>query len=329
MRRRLLLSSGCALALPSLALAQPAPAGRGPQTLGLLTDYLVPAADLQAARDDLARLGWRDGVNLRFVHRARDRQVEQVDAAVADLLASRPDVVIVAHDELARAVQLRDDRMPIVIMLGADPVGNGLAASLQRPGGRVTGLVTMYADIRPKLFETARQLAPKARRIAGMFHLAGAATPQLEAVLERGRQLARQVDAEYLPVPVRDRGEIETLVASLQPVSDHVLLVNLDAVLGPNFPRIAAAARAAKLASGSQGLIYARQGGLMSYGIDIDTYRERALALADKVLRGTPPGDIPIEQPTLIRLVLNRATARAIGLTIPLPLLLRADEVIE
>lgn len=154
-------------------------------------------------------------------------------------------------------------------------------------------------------------------------------TPQLDAVLERGRQLARQLDAEYVPVPVRDVGQIEALVASLQPVSDHVLLVNLDSVLGPHFPRLAAAARAAKLASASQGLLYARQGGLMSYGIDLEAYRQRALALADKVLRGTPPGEIPIEQPMLIRLVLNRATARAIGLANPQPLLVRADEVIE
>lgn len=235
MRRRLLLSSGCALALPSLAWAQPAPASGRTATLGLLAAYPVPAAELQAARDDLARLGWRDGVNLRFVHRAHDRRSEQLDAAVADLLAARPDVVIVAHDALARAAQLRDDRVPIVIMFGADPVGNGLAASLQRPGQETT-VVTMYADIRPKLFETARQLAPKARRIARMFPLAGWRRRAVEAVLERGRQLARQVDAEYVPVPVRDVGEIETLVTSLQPVSDHVLLVNLDAVLGPNFP---------------------------------------------------------------------------------------------
>lgn len=328
MRRRLLLSSGCALALPSPARAQPATSGRGPQTLGLLTDFPMPAADLQAVRDDLARLGWRDGANLRLVHRAHDRRGEQLDAAVADLLAARPDVVIAGHDALAGAVLRRDDRVPIVILFGADPVGNGLAASLQRPGGRVTGLVTLFADIRPKLFETARQLVPKARRFAGMFPLAGPVTPQLEAVLERGRQLARQVDAEYLPVPVRDVGQIEALIASLQPASDHVLLVNLDSVLTPNFSRIAAAARAAKLASGSQGLIYARQGGLMSYGIDLDAYRQRALALADKVLRGTPPGDIPIEQPTLIKLVLNQGTARAIGLALPQPLLLRADEVI-
>jgi putative tryptophan/tyrosine transport system substrate-binding protein len=326
-RRRVVLSSGCALALPSRAFAQPAPAGRGPQTLGLLTDYPLPAADLQAMRDNLARLGWLDGANLRFVHRASERRSKQVAAAVADLLDARPDVVVVAHDALAAAVQHRDDRVPIVIV--SDPVGIGLAASLQRPGGRVTGLVTMSSDIRPKLFETARQLAPTARRIAGMFPLTGPVTPQVEAVPERGRQLARQVDAEYVPVPVRDVGQIEALVASLQPVSDHVLLVNLDSILFPNFQRIAAAARAAKLASGSQGLAYARQGGLMSYGIDLDAYRERALALTDKVLRGAPPGDIPIEQPMLIKLVLNRATARAIGLTIPQPLLLRADEVIE
>jgi putative tryptophan/tyrosine transport system substrate-binding protein len=314
------------LALPSLALAQ---SGRGPPTLGLLTDYPMSAADMQAIRDDLARLGWRDGANLRLVHRTSDARGEQLDAAVGDLLSARPDVVVVVHDALARAVQRRDERVPIVIVFGNDPVGSGLAASLHWPGGSVTGLVTMQADIRPKLFELARQLAPKARRFAGMYFWAGPSTPPLEAALERGRQLARQVGAEYLPVPVREAGEIEPLVAALQPASDHVLLVNLDSVLAPNFQRIATAARAAKLPSGSQGLAYARQGGLMSYGIDTDAFRQRALAVADKVLRGTPPGEIPIEQPALIRLVLNQATARAIDLTIPQTLLLRADEVIE
>jgi len=329
MRRRSLFATGCALGLPSLARAQAAPAGRGSVTLGLLADYQVPAAELQAIRDDLARLGWRDGANLRLVHRASDaRGGEPLDAAVVDLLAARPDVVVVIHDALARAVQRRDDRVPIVLVFGNDPVSAGLAASLQRPGGRVTGLVQMFEDIRPKIFETAHQLAPKARRIAGMFHSPRPITG-LEAPLQRGRQLARQLGAEYLPVPVREAGEIEALVAALRPTSDHVLLVNLDSLLGPNFQRIAAAARAAKLASGSQGLAYARLGGLMSYGIDTDAFRQRALALADKVLRGTPPGDIPIEQPALVRLVLNQATARAIGLTIPQLLLLRADEVIQ
>jgi putative ABC transport system substrate-binding protein len=328
MRRRTLFAAGCASALPSLVRAQAAPASRAPVTLGLLTDYPMPAVEMQALRDDLARLGWREGADLRLVHRVSDARGEQLDAAVGDLLAARPDVVVVVHDALARAVQRRDERVPIVLVFGTDPVGAGLAASLQRPGGRVTGLVQMFEDIRPKIFETARQLAPKARRFAGMFHTARPITGQ-EAPLERGRQLARQLGAEYLPLAVRDAGEIETLVASLQPASDHVLLVNLDSVLGPNFQRIATAARAAKLPSGSQGLLYARQGGLMSYGIDTDAHRQRALALADKVLRGTPPGDIPIEQPALIRLVLNQGTARAIGLTIPQPLLLRADEVIE
>lgn len=325
MRRRSLFAAGCTLALPSLALAQ---TGRGLPTLGLLADYPVPAAELQAIRDDLARLGWRDGANLRLVHRVGDaRGGEPLDAAVVDLLASRPDVVVVIHDMLARAVLRRDERVPIVIVFGRDPVGAGLAASLQRPGGSVTGLVQMFEDIRPKIFETARQLAPMARRFAGLFHAPRPITG-LEAPLQRGRQLARQLGAEYLPVPVREAGEIETLVAALQPASDHVLLVNLDSLLGPNFQRIAAAARAARLPSGSQGLRYAREGGLMSYGIDTDAFRQRALAVADKVLRGTPPGDIPIEQPALIRLVLNQGTARAIGLTIPQPLLLRADEVI-
>jgi putative ABC transport system substrate-binding protein len=162
-KRRSLFTAGCALALPSLVRAQAAPAGRAPLTLGLLTDYPMPAVDMQAVRDDLARLGWRDGANLRLVHRASDARGEQLDAAVVELLALRPDVVVLVHDTLARAVRRRDDRLPIVMVFGNDPVGAGLAASLQRPGGSVTGLVTMQADIRPKLFEMARMPARRPR----------------------------------------------------------------------------------------------------------------------------------------------------------------------
>lgn len=328
MKRRTLLQSG-ALALPSLARAQSAPPAAAPVTVGVLVDFPLPAQESKALRDELARLGWSEGANLRLEVRETDSRGERLDAAVSELLASRPSVLIVSHEGVAVAVRRRNERLPIVMVLSRDPVGAGLAASLQRPGGSVTGLATMQDDIRPKVFELTRQLVPKARRFAGMFFFAGAPNPGLDAILERGRQLARQVDAEYLPLQVRDAGEIEGLVAALRPAADHVLLVNFDPGLGPQYPRIAALARAAKLPSASQSLDYARLGGLMGYGPDLASHLRRAVQLADKVLRGTPPGDIAIEQPTFVKLVLNQRTAREIGLAIPQPLLLRADEVIE
>jgi putative ABC transport system substrate-binding protein len=328
MNWRSLLRS-CALALPLPATAQTAPPGATPVTAGVLVDFPLPTQESKALRDELARLGWREGANLRLEVRETDTRGERLDAAVSEVLASRPSVLIVSHEGLVGAIRRRNERLPIVMVLARDPVGAGLAASLQRPGGSVTGLVTMQDDIRPKVFELTRQLVPKARRFGAMFFYAGPPNPGLDAVLERGRQLARQVDAEYLPLQVRDASEIEGLVATLRPAADHVLLVNFDPGLGPQYPRIAALARAAKLPSASQSLGYARLGGLMGYGPDLANHLRRAAQLADKVLRGTPPGDIAIEQPTFVKLVLNQRTAREIGLAIPQAVLLRADEVIE
>lgn len=327
MRRRVLLQSG-ALALPSLALAQTALPTAAPVMVGALFD--TPSLDdrLKVIRDELARLGWREGSNLRLEVRVTDTRAENVDAAIGDLLAFGPKVVIVGHEGLAVAIRRKSERTAIVMVTGVDPVGAGLAASLQRPGGSVTGLTSMYQDIRPKLFDLARQLAPKARRFGGMFSYAGPPNPGLDAVLERGRQLARQQGAEYVPLQVRDAGQIEGLVASLQPAADHVLLVNFDPLMVTHYARIAALARSARLPSASIGPL-AQAGGVLSYGPDFAGNARRVVQIADKVLRGTPPGEIPIEQPTLIKLVLNLRTAREIGLTIPQSLLLRADEVIE
>lgn len=328
MKRRTLLQSS-ALALPSLARSQAAPPGAGPVTVGMVFDFNFLATYEKDIRDELARLGWREGANLRLELRTVDARHERLDATVRELLALRPAVLIASTDDVASAIKRQNDRVPIVIMFGANPVAAGLATSLQRPGGNVTGLVLMYDDIRPKLYQLARQVAPKARRFGAMFFYAGPANPVMDAALERGRQLARQVNAEFVPLQVRDVSQIEAHVASLAPASDHVLLVNMDTGLYPEYARIAALARAAKLPSASMHQAYAPAGGLLSYGPHLNGFGRRAIQLADKVLRGTRVVDIPIEQPTLIHLTLNKRTAREIGLTFPQELLVRTDEVIE
>ncbi len=328
MKRRTLLQSS-ALALPSLVRAQAAPPGGGPVTVGIISDVTLSAGVEKEMRDEWARLGWREGANLRLELRTVDARLERLDATVRELLALRPAVLIAGHDAVASAIKRQNDRVPIVIMFGVSPVAAGLAASLQRPGGSVTGLVYMFDDIRPKLYQLARQVAPKARRFGAMFFYAGPPNPGLDAAMERGRQLARQVIAEFVPLQVRDVREIDAHVASLTPASDHVLLVNFDPGLYPEYARIAALTRAAKLPSVSMHQAYAPAGGLLSYGAHLNGIAKRALQMADQVLRGARVGDIPIEQPTLIHLTLNKRTAREIGLTFPQELLVRADEVIE
>ncbi len=324
MKRRLVLQSG-ALALPTLTMAQ----GTVPVTVGVLWPIPFPAGDLKDIRDEFARLGWREGANLRIEVRAADGRPERVEALARELVALDPALLLVPAEPSALAIKRHNSRIPIVMMLGFNPVARGLANSLQRPGGSVTGLVVMYDDIRPKLFQLARQLVPKARRFAGLYFDTGSGPNAiLDARMESGRQLARQVAAEYVPLPVRDYSQIEAAIGSLIPVQDHVLMVNFDRLL-PEYPRIAAIARAAKLASASEAQTYAQLGGLMSYGPDLSGHTRRAVQLADKVLRGAVVGDIPIEQPTLIRLTLNQRTAREIGLALPQELVLRADEVIQ
>jgi putative ABC transport system substrate-binding protein len=140
--------------------------------------------------------------------------------------------------------------------------------------------------------------------------------------------MAQQVGLEYVPLPVRDAGEIDTALRSLMPASEHVLLASPDTLMFANFASIAALARTLPLPSGSQHQRYVQVGGLFSYGPDVDAMWLRAVQMADQVLRGQPVGDMSFEQPTRISLTLNRTTADAIGLVLQRELLLRADEVI-
>jgi len=142
------------------------------------------------------------------------------------------------------------------------------------------------------------------------------------------RRMAQQVGLEYLPLPVRDAGEIEAALRPLTPVREHVLLVIPDTLMFPNFASIAALARTLRLPSGSQRLGYERAGGLFCHGPDPTAMWLRAVQMTDQVLRGQPVGEMPFEQPTRITLTLNRATAGSIGLTFPRELMARADEVI-
>jgi putative tryptophan/tyrosine transport system substrate-binding protein len=325
-RRNLLCQLPAWLAAPALAQT---PAS--PKLLVVLTIFAkanLTATFESGTRQELARLGWRVGDNLRLEFRYGDNRPERLDELARELLALQPTAALVVDMPAIRALMRHSTRLPIVIGFAGDPVATGLAASLGRPGGQVTGMTPLFEDIRPKIVELARQVAPSARRLAGMFNRSIIPEGQFDAVMAGSRRMAQQVGLEYLPLPVRDAGEIEAALRSLAPVHEYVLTVHIDPLMFVNYASIAAQARTLRLPSGSQNHRYAQAGGLFAYGTDETAVWLRAIQKADEVLRGKPVGEIPFEQPTRIILTLNRDTAKSIGLTFPQELLLRADEVI-
>jgi putative tryptophan/tyrosine transport system substrate-binding protein len=326
-RRNLLCRAPVWLLAPTLAQAQ-----SGPRLLVLVTAFArLPsfAEGETLTRQELTRLGWRVGDNLRLEFRYGDNRPERLDALAREVVAMQPSVVLAWEDIVLDPLLRHTKTIPVVCAnMNGDPVAAGLAASLRRPGGQVTGTTMLFTEIRPKTYELARQVAPSARRLAGMFDRRIIPEAQFDAAMAGLSRIAQQVGLEYLPLPVRDVGEIEAALRSLTPVREHVLLLNADMVTYPNFGTIAALARTLRLPSGAQHKLYVQEGGLFSYGYDPVAIGLRSVQMVDQVLRGQPVGEIPIEQPTRIALTLNQATANSIGLTFPRVMLLRADEMI-
>jgi putative tryptophan/tyrosine transport system substrate-binding protein len=323
-RRDLLCQLPAWLAVPGFVRAQ-----SGPKLLVVLTSFAKANLEGETGtRQELARLGWRVGDNLRLEFRYGDNRPERLDELARELVALQPAAALTVDDHAMRALMRHSTQLPIVAAFVFNPVAMGLAASLGRPGGQVTGTTTLYEDIRPKFYELARQVAPSARRLAGVFDRSIVPEGQFDAAMAGPRRMAQQVGLEYLPLPVRDAGEIEAALRSLTPVREHVLLINWDTLTFVNYASITAQARTLRLPSGSRHQAYVHAGGLFAYGADVTAVWLRTVQKADEVLRGKPVGEIPFEQPTRIVLTLNRDTARNIGLTFSQELLLRADEVI-
>jgi putative ABC transport system substrate-binding protein len=325
-RRDLLCQLPAWVGAPSFVRAQ-----SGPKLLVVLTSFAkanVVAEFETLTRQELARLGWRVGDNLRLEFRYGDNRPERLDELARELLALQPAAALIVDEYAVRALMRHSTRLPIVVGFVFNPVAGGLAASLGRPGGQVTGMTNLFEDLRPKTYELARQVAPSARRLAGLFDRSLFPEGQLDAAMAGPRRMAQKAGLEYLPLPVRNAGEIEAALRSLTPVREHVLLVNVDTLMFVNYASIAAQARTLRLPSGSQNQAYVQAGGLFAYGTDPTAVWLRTVQKTDEVLRGQPVGEIPFEQPTRIILTLNRDTARIIGLTFSQELLLRADEVI-
>jgi putative ABC transport system substrate-binding protein len=325
MKRRefIALVGGAAASVPVAARAQQT--GHTP-IIGLLSSSTAalerPRRDAFLAR--LGELGWVEGRNVTVELRAAEGIVERAGEIAAEFARLKVDAIVLAGDAQGLAAKRAAPDIPIVLAAAGDPVGNGLVAGLARPGGNVTGFSVQLTDTAGKRIELLREIVPNLRRLA---ILGNSSNPVVALESGAAQSAARMLGLDTVSPEFRRAEGIPSAIEALNGRADG-LYVCVDPLMIANRARINTLALAAKLP-----VVHSYRDnlgeGLISYGPDLlDLYR-RAAGLVDKILRGTKPANIPVEQPTKFELAINLKTAKALGLTVPPTLLARADEVIE
>jgi putative ABC transport system substrate-binding protein len=325
MKRRefIALVGGAAAGVPLAARAQQS--GKS-VTIGLIASSTA-AAELPrraALVARLAELGWVEGRNLTIEYRAAEGIVERAGEIAAEFARLKVDAIVLAGDAQGLAVKRAAPDISIVLAAAGDPVGNGLVASLARPGGNVTGFSVQLTDTAGKRIELLREIVPNLRRLA---ILGNSSNPVVGLEFGAAQSAARILGIDTVSPEFRRAEDIPSAIEALNGRADG-LYVCVDPLMIANRARINTLALAAKLP-----VVHSYRDnlgeGLISYGPDLlDLYR-RAAGLVDKILRGSRPADLPVEQPTRFELAINLKTAKALGLTVPPTLVARADEVIE
>jgi putative ABC transport system substrate-binding protein len=273
----------------------------------------------------LRELGWIEGRTVVIDYRWAEGRSERMAELAAEFVRLKVDVIFATATEPALAAKKATALIPIVFPIAADPVGAGVVASLARPGGNVTGLSTLGADLAAKRLEILRDVFPGLDRLAIMANVGG---PGVVLEMHEFQEAARTLRLEVIPLEIRRTEDIAPALESLKGRVD-ALYVAGDPLVNVNRVRINTFALVARLPTIYVQREYVEAGGLMSYGASYPELFRRAAGLVDKILRGAKPANIPVEQPTKFELVVDLTTARAIGLELPASLLARADEVIE
>jgi ABC-type uncharacterized transport system substrate-binding protein len=273
----------------------------------------------------LRELGWIEGHTIAIEYRWADGSTGRLPNIAAEFARLRVDVIVTAGTPAAIAVKQATSVIPIVFATTGDPIGNGLVATLARPGGNATGLSTQQTDLAGKRLELLRELVPRLSRLAILTNISNPSN-----ILEREevRTMARALGVEVITLEIRRAEDIPPAFETLKNGAD-ALYIPPDPLVISELNRINALVLSARLPTMHGSGEYVEAGGLMSYGPNFPDLFRRAADYVDKILRGAKPGDIPVEQPTKFDLVINLTTAKALGLTIPESFLLRADEVIE
>jgi putative ABC transport system substrate-binding protein len=274
-------------------------------------------------RQALHELGYVDGRSVRFEERWARGRADRLPALASELVQLRIDVLVTGGAESARAAKKVTGTIPIVMATGSDPVKLGLVESLGRPGGNVTGVTSLSTELIAKRVELLRELVPNASRIAVLSD----GTPNSMMLVREVESTARSLGLATQPISAAGQDDLDR--AFFRAAKEQALIVIGSPPLFTERKRIADLALKHRLPTVVGGREYAEAGGLFSYAVSYPELFRRAAVYVDKILKGAKPADLPVEQPTKFEVVINLKTAKALGLTIPPSLLLRADQLIE
>jgi putative tryptophan/tyrosine transport system substrate-binding protein len=321
-REFITLVSGAAAAWPLAALAQQA--GK-PPTIGFLGANAVAFAPWTAAFvAHMRELGWIEGRTIAIEYRWSEGRTERYAEIAAEFVRLKVDVIVTVGSAVP-TVKQATSVIPIVFAVGIDPVGSGLVANLAKPGGNVTGLSLQAANLAGKRIELLREVVPQLRRLAIIFNVGN---DQTVLEMSETQAAARTLGLEVAPLEVRRAEDIAAAFEAVKAQADALYVV-VDQLIVANRTRIFTFALGARLPTIFSTRDFVQAGGFMSYGPNYSDLFRHSADYVDKILRGTKPGDIPVEQPTKFELVINLTTAKALGMTIPESFLLRADEIID
>jgi putative ABC transport system substrate-binding protein len=308
----------------SAAATQPAPKVARIGMLCADSCYVRPG---DAFLDELRKLGWIEGTTIVIERKGADYRLDQLPALAADLVRSKPNLIVTFGPPPARAAKNATSDIPIVMLLVADPVGLGLASSLAHPGGNLTGVATpVPGAFLGKMLDVLRQLLPQAKRLAVFINPSNEIHRlNFPEIPPAAAMLGFQLDV----IELREAGELPGAIAAAKARGAEALYVLGDAILSYPPNRVPDLAAQAGLPSISFMSSFAKGGGLISYGPDFDALARLGAHYVHRILKGAKPSELPIEQPAKFPLVINLKTAKSLGLEIPASLLARADEVIE
>ncbi len=294
--------------------------------IGFLSLQPGPGATTEAFRQALRELGYVEGRTITIEYRWAAAKEKRLPELAAELVRLKVDVIVAAGTPSVEAAKGATSTIPIVMAVVADPVGSGLVSGLGRPGGNVTGLTLLSTELAGKRLQLLRELVPKATRVAV---LAYRGTPATRLFLEQMRAAAQQMGVALVVQEVSEAEGLPGAVAAMHRDGAQALIVQFSPLSNNNAQRIVELAAQHRMPAMYDVRGFAELGGLLAYGPSVTEMFRRAALYVDRILKGAKPADLPLEQPTKFELVINMKAARALGVTIPQPLLSRADEIIQ
>jgi ABC-type uncharacterized transport system substrate-binding protein len=325
-RRAFVTGLGAVLAAPLSAGAQQA---RKTARIGVL--MLPPRAGaggayVQALREGLHELGYVEGHNLLLEIRSAEGRPDLLPGLAAELLSTRPDVLVTSGSEAILTLKRATGVVPIIMASVMDPVALGIGASLAQPGGNLTGLSILSRELTSKRLQLLRETVPRLSKVAVLWNPDNPGNVLMLKEVETASQI---LGLEWLALAVRQPDELAAAFKAILDAPSNGILVIEDSMLVSHRSRIVESVARTRLPAMYAFRQFVDAGGLMSYGPNIPDSFRRAAVYVDKILKGSKPADLPVEQATKFELIINVKTAKALGLTIPPSLLLRADQMIE